>query len=291
MLQALGAPLAAAAGLRALAAAGSALPAALGAGGVGRSCSAQHPLSAEGVCGLSAAAPVPAPAAGGLLEIREYTLTPAGMKEYLRLSHEAAGLRRSLLPFLGMFTPDTGCELNKVVHLYAYDSMAQRAEMRAAAAANKEWTAYVDAGRQYMTKQESRIMVEAAALYAATGASGAAAFAPPAGGGPGLYELRQYQLHPGYGSVPKLLKAFEEGLPDKIAADPEGQLVAFAASDIGTLNSVMELWRYPSAAACVRARQASRLVPKWRETIAAVTPGVQFFTTAFLVPCPFSPWQ
>jgi hypothetical protein len=41
-------------------------------------------------------------------------------------------------------------------------------------------------------------------------------------------------------------------LPDKIAADPEGRLVTFAYSDVGTLNSVIELWRYPSAAACIR---------------------------------------
>jgi hypothetical protein len=58
--------------------------------------------------------------------------------------------------------------------------------------------------------QASRIMLEATGLYTATGAPGAAAFVAPSGA-PGMYELRQYQLHPGYGSVPKLLKAFEEG--------------------------------------------------------------------------------
>jgi hypothetical protein len=151
-----------------------------------------------------------------------------------------------------MFTCDTGGELNKATHLYVYESMGQREAVRAAAQASREWTDYVDAGRQYMQKQvrasvvwggcwwvgmagaepetvakspsdsppplpspppppqESRIMLEAAQLYAATGTPGAAAFAPPPGPA-GMYELRQYQLHPGYGSVPKLLKAFEEG--------------------------------------------------------------------------------
>jgi hypothetical protein len=41
-------------------------------------------------------------------------------------------------------------------------------------------------------------------------------------------------------------------LPSKVAADPDGALVAFAHSDVGVLNQVMELWRYPSAAACIR---------------------------------------
>lgn len=228
---------------------------------------------------------------GSLLEIREYTLHPSGIKDYLKLTAEHAKLRSSLLPFKGMFTCDTGAELNKVTHFYTYDSMEQRDEIRAAAARNADWSAYVDAGRQYMQKQESRIMVESTQLYTATGSPGAAAFKPLGGAVRGMYELRQYQLHPGYGSVPKLLKAFEDGLPDKIAADTEGRLVAFAHSDVGTLNHVLEFWRYPSSAACIRARQAARLVPKWRETIAAVTPGVQFFTTSFMVPCTFSPWH
>jgi hypothetical protein len=41
-------------------------------------------------------------------------------------------------------------------------------------------------------------------------------------------------------------------LPEKVAADRDGLLVAFAHSEIGVLNNVVELWRYPSAAACLR---------------------------------------
>lgn len=41
-------------------------------------------------------------------------------------------------------------------------------------------------------------------------------------------------------------------LPEKVAADRDGLLVAFAYSEIGVLNNVIELWRYPSAAACLR---------------------------------------
>jgi hypothetical protein len=80
-------------------------------------------------------------------------------------------------------------------------------------------------------------------------------------------------------------------LPDKVAVDKEGRLVFFGHTDVGTLNTVIELWRYPSADACIRARQAARAVPAWRETIGAVTPGVQHFTSSFMHPAPFSPWQ
>jgi hypothetical protein len=42
-----------------------------------------------------------APKVGSLLEVREYTLAPSGMKEYLRITAEHAELRAHLLPFLG----------------------------------------------------------------------------------------------------------------------------------------------------------------------------------------------
>lgn len=40
-----------------------------------------------------------------------------------------------------------------------------------------------------------------------------------------------------------------------------------------------------------RARAASRHVQAWRDTIAAITPGVQQFETALLHPTKFSPWR
>jgi hypothetical protein len=42
---------------------------------------------------------------------------------------------------------------------------------------------------------------------------------------------------------------------------------------------------------CCRARAASRHVQAWRDTIAAITPGVQQFETALLQPTKFSPWS
>ena len=41
-------------------------------------------------------------------------------------------------------------------------------------------------------------------------------------------------------------------LPDKVAADPEGRLVFFGHTDVGMLNNVVELWRYPSAQSCIK---------------------------------------
>lgn len=41
-------------------------------------------------------------------------------------------------------------------------------------------------------------------------------------------------------------------------ADKHGKLVLYAFTDVGPLNNVIELWRYPSMQGSLRARQASR---------------------------------
>ncbi|KAG2444417.1 hypothetical protein HXX76_001170 [Chlamydomonas incerta] len=231
--------------------------------------------------------------APGLIEVREYTLKPEGVKAFMDVSAEYADVRKELLPFLGLFTCDVGSCLHRVTHMYAYDSFDQRDAVRAAALKDPRWRKFVELSRPHVQHQENRVMLEARPIYAALQLPPTAQFkAPPkTGSGKVVYELRSYQLSPGYGSVPKLVEAFSAGLPHKVAVDPEGKLVFFGYTDVGMLNHVVELWRYPSAQACIQARQAARTVPKWRETIGAVTPGVQHFTSSFLHPAPFSPWQ
>ena len=56
------------------------------------------------------------------------------------------------------------------------------------------------------------------------------------------------------------LSPLRRRLPEKIAADPAGRLVFFGFTDIGVLNNVVELWRYPSAQASIRCMAARRLV-------------------------------
>lgn len=60
-------------------------------------------------------------------------------------------------------------------------------------------------------------MLESKPIYAALGIPATADFkgTAPAGGGTAMYELRSYQLHPGYGSVPKLYEAFGKGYVDQ----------------------------------------------------------------------------
>jgi NIPSNAP len=65
----------------------------------------------------------------------------------------------------------------------------------------------------------------------------------------------------------------------------------FAYTEVGMLNTFVELWRYPSSQACMEARQAARGVAEWKEAIAAVTPNVQWFRSTLIRPVWWSKWM
>lgn len=201
-----------------------------------------------------------------------------------------------------MFTCDVGACLHKVTHLYHYDNLDQRDEMRAQCLRDPRFQQYIKLSRPHVQYQENRIMKEAAGIYEALKMPHTQDFIPPpvppspASSSPSTlptYEWRSYQLKPGHTMVPELIKSFSKGLPDKIQADHPGNgvPVAFLYSDVGRLNQVIEVWRYPSHQACVEAREAARKATVWRQALLEVGPSVEYFDTAFLRPVSFSPWQ
>ncbi|GAX80973.1 hypothetical protein CEUSTIGMA_g8408.t1 [Chlamydomonas eustigma] len=226
----------------------------------------------------------------GLVEIREYTLKPEGVGAYTQLAIEYAAVRKTLLPLLGIFSCDVGSSLHRITHMYHYKDFDERDAVRAAAAKHPDWRKFIELSRPHVQFQENKVMLEAGPVYDALKLPHCSLFQSPPPDPKAIYELRSYQMHPGHGVVPNLVEAFQSGLPAKIASYPEGKLVFFGYSDVGMLNNVVELWRFPSAQSCIRARQASRKVAAWGATMKAVTPNVLHFTSSFLRPLPFSPW-
>ena len=92
------------------------------------------------------------------------------------------------------------------------------------------------------------------------------------GAGRGVFEVRTYQLELGYNPIPKLVAHMTEGLPSKLASDPNrvGRLVGMFYSGVGAQQ--IEVWRYPSFQDHIRVREAARTAEKWRETIGAIAP-------------------
>jgi hypothetical protein len=94
-----------------------------------------------------------------IIEHRTYTVAQGRMEEYLALYERAAlPLQLKYLGHLvGFFTSEIG-PLNQVVHLWRYDSLADREARRARMNADPEWRAYVKSIAGMFVSQESKIL-------------------------------------------------------------------------------------------------------------------------------------
>jgi hypothetical protein len=96
-----------------------------------------------------------------IVEHRTYTLKPLRTRDFLALYERAAlPLQRKYLGRLvGFFTSEIG-PLNQVVHLWAFDSLADREQRRKAMEADPLWAPYFDAlrGLDVMVQQETKLL-------------------------------------------------------------------------------------------------------------------------------------
>lgn len=94
-----------------------------------------------------------------LVEQRTYTTHPGKLREYLAL-YEAHGLaiqQRILGRMVGYYASEIG-ELNQALHLWAYESLDERAERRAALLADEGFQSYARRMLPLLVRQESRIL-------------------------------------------------------------------------------------------------------------------------------------
>jgi hypothetical protein len=94
-----------------------------------------------------------------IIEMRTYTLALGATGRYLKLYGEKglAVQKRVLGHLVGYYSVEVG-PLNQVVHLWAYDSLDERARRRAALWADKAWLAYVAEAGGLVVSQENQIL-------------------------------------------------------------------------------------------------------------------------------------
>ena len=98
-----------------------------------------------------------------MVEQRTYDILTGRAADYLAL-YEAEGLevqRGHLGRLLGYYTSEFGA-LNQIVHLWAYDDLADRAKRRAALFADALWLAYFKRITPLIVRQHSTILLPAA---------------------------------------------------------------------------------------------------------------------------------
>lgn len=96
-----------------------------------------------------------------IVELRTYTVKPLRISDFLRLYERAAlPLQKKYLGHLiGFFVSELG-PLNQVVHLWGFDSLAERESRRKQMEADPGWTLYRDALRELdvIVEQETKIL-------------------------------------------------------------------------------------------------------------------------------------
>ncbi|KAF1043450.1 NIPSNAP family protein [Xylophilus sp.] len=97
-----------------------------------------------------------------IFEHRTYTVHHGRMEDYLeRYERQALPIQlRHLGRLLGFFVSEIG-PLNQVVHIWVYDSLADRERRRAAMEADPAWDAFKRGNRGTFAAQEVKVMVGA----------------------------------------------------------------------------------------------------------------------------------
>jgi hypothetical protein len=95
-----------------------------------------------------------------IIDHRTYELQPGRLRDFLAL-YEKEGLpvqKKHLGNLVGFFTTEVG-NVNEIVHIWAYEDLADRAKRRAAMAADPAWQAYLQKSREYMKHMNNKILV------------------------------------------------------------------------------------------------------------------------------------
>ena len=203
-----------------------------------------------------------------IYEIRTYTLKPGQTAEYEKRFEASLPARFKYSELAAFWHTDIG-PLNQVIHVWPYENLSQRAEVRSRAAREPDWPPKTN---ELLVSQECGIYVPAP-------------FSPKLGGNQKLgniYEMRIYQLKPG--SLPAFIERWGAALQKgRLNLSP---LAACMSSEIGELNVWIHIWPYADLKERDRVREESRKLTTW-------PPDNQEFLVSqqnkILIPASFSP--
>lgn len=162
-----------------------------------------------------------------IYEIRTYTLKPGAMAQYEAKWGEAYPVRTKYSPLYGFFHTELG-PLNQAIHIWPYEDLQQRADVRAEAAKDPSGK-WPPAAPDLLVSQETDILVPIPGMTEWKG--------PQQWGG--LYELRMYTYQPG--EVAKVAERFAEAYAGRAALYP---IAGIWTSDLGNLNRLYQLFPF-----------------------------------------------
>lgn len=204
-----------------------------------------------------------------IYEIRTYNLKPGQVREYEARFGEAYPVRAKYSALYGFWHTEIG-PLNQLVHIWAYESLQQRADVRAAAAKDPSGK-WPPSGSDLLLTQETDILLPI---------KGMAEWREAQQWG-GLYELRMY-TYPA-GQVGRVAEKFAEALEARAAIYP---VAGIWTSDLGNLNRLYQLFPFRDWAHRDEVRTEFRRRGVWPPQV-DVHPVTQL--VRHLIPAAFSP--
>ncbi|KAM5194325.1 protein NipSnap homolog 3A-like [Mantella aurantiaca] len=207
-------------------------------------------------------------------EFRTYTIKPSMMTQFTKLTNENFHIRMSRSEMVGYWTYEFG-GLNKVLHIWKYDSFAHRSAVRSKLPHDKEWQDnYISYVLPMIEKQDIEVayLVPWCKLEKPEKE--------------GVYELVTYKFKPGGPAV--WGKAFRAAISTHVNHGYT-KLVGIFNTEYGLLNQVHVLWwnENPDSRAAGR-----HLAHEDARVVAAVRESVGFLDSqrnALLIPSSFSP--
>ena len=167
-----------------------------------------------------------------IVEMRIYTLKPGTTAKFEANFEKGLPNRLKLSP-LGAFWHTEVGTLNQVIHLWPYDSTADRDRCREEGYKLEGWPPDI---REFVTEMETKILIPAP-------------YSPPLEPreiGP-VFEISTFTYS--LGSIPHVMKAWGERMPERTAMSP---LVGAWRTEIGPLNQWIHIWGYKDAAERMR---------------------------------------
>jgi hypothetical protein len=181
-----------------------------------------------------------------IYEMRTYTLQPGKVAQFEEHFEKRLPYREKHSKLGAFFHTDFG-PLNQVVHIWPFESMQHRMEVRSAMAKDAELQR-MSGGGGVIVQQESEICIPAP-------------FMRPLGGGQKLgniYEMRQYTFLPG--AMGDLVKAWTAAIPQREEYSP---IAAGMHTELGGLNKWIHIWPYPTMEDRNRVRDEARAAGVW----------------------------
>lgn len=203
-----------------------------------------------------------------IVEMRTYTLQPGTVATAEERFGAALPNRTKLSPLAAFWHTEVG-PLNRIIHVWPYESLEERTRIRAESQKTQGWPPNI---REFVVAQESQVFIPAP-------------FSPklePRQLG-GLYEIRLYTLKPGM--IPNQIERWATAIDERVKLSP----LAFAGhSELGDLNIWCHIWAYKDAASRFEIRDKARRDGIWPPK--GGTPGAIIKQENMLVvPASFSP--